>query len=80
MLAVRAGHLPAAALRSALPHAPVSVRVAFADVLGRIDRGERFGDAVAALVDHLGDEEATVAAGKPPPCCSRRANSSANLS
>jgi Flp pilus assembly protein TadB len=56
VLAVRAGHLPTAALRTTLPHVAPSVRPALADVVARVDRGERFGDAVGALVDHLGDD------------------------
>ncbi|MFZ9629242.1 MAG: type II secretion system F family protein [Ilumatobacteraceae bacterium] len=61
VLAVRAGHLPAAALRSSLPHLPASVRPAFADVVARVDGGARFGDAVRALVDRLGDDALVLA-------------------
>ena len=54
VLAVRAGHLPAAAIRAAAPHLPPAVAEAFADVLAQVDSGQRFADALAALRHSVG--------------------------
>ena len=61
VLAVRAGHLPAAAVRAALVHMPTEVVPAFAEVVERVDRGARFADALPALVERIGPQAATVA-------------------
>jgi len=54
VLAVRAGHLPSAAVTATLPHLPTPVAPAFAAVAARVDRGERFADALAELPERLG--------------------------
>lgn len=54
VLAVRAGHLPAAALRAVVPHLPAEVAGAFAEVVHRVDGGARFADALAVLRHSLG--------------------------
>jgi tight adherence protein C len=54
VLAVRAGHLPAHAVRVVLPYLPGPVRPAYAAVADRLQRGDRFADAVAELVTHIG--------------------------
>ena len=56
VLAVRAGHLPAAAIRASLAHLPATVRPAFAEVVARVDSGRRFADAIAVLAERLGDD------------------------
>jgi len=55
ILAVRAGHLPSAAIRASLAHLPDTVRPAFAAVLAQVDDGCRFADAIGELAKHLGD-------------------------
>lgn len=54
VLAIRAGHLPAAAVRTVLSHLPDAVRPAFGAVLERVDRGARFADALDELPRLLG--------------------------
>lgn len=54
VLAVRAGHLPHAAIRESLARLPPAVRPAFARVIARCDGGERFADALGALPSMLG--------------------------
>lgn len=54
VLAVRAGHLPSAAMRVVLPHLPAVLRPAYNAVVERLDAGQRFADAVTALADALG--------------------------
>ncbi len=54
VLAVRAGHLPHAAIRESLARLPPAVRPAFAHVIARCERGERFADALGALPSMLG--------------------------
>lgn len=54
VLAIRAGYLPLAAIRSALPHLSPAVREAFAAVVARCDEGARFADALACLPHELG--------------------------
>lgn len=54
VLAVRAGHLPVAAVQASLPLLPDPVRDAFAEVADRTGRGERFADALSSLPRHLG--------------------------
>ena len=61
VLAIRAGHLPAAAIRSALPHLPTAVRPAFHTVVTCVDEGERFADALAQLPHQLGPIAAPLA-------------------
>ncbi len=54
VLCVRAGHLPAAAVRAALPHLAPAVAAGFAAVVARVEAGDRFADALAELPRHLG--------------------------
>ena len=54
VLAVRAGHLPLAATATAVPFMGPVVAPAFADVVHRVDRGERFADAIGSLGRSLG--------------------------
>jgi tight adherence protein C len=54
VLAVRAGHLPHAAIRESLARLPPAVWPAFAQVIARCDAGERFADALGALASVLG--------------------------
>ena len=61
ILAIRAGHLPLAGIRSALPHLPLGVQPAFAEVVARCDAGERFADALATLPAALGLQAAPLA-------------------
>ncbi|MFM7044948.1 MAG: type II secretion system F family protein [Ilumatobacteraceae bacterium] len=56
VLAVRAGHLPAAAIRASLAHLPATVQPAFAEVVAQVDGGRRFADAIAVLAERLGDD------------------------
>ncbi|MFM7252313.1 MAG: type II secretion system F family protein [Ilumatobacteraceae bacterium] len=56
VLAVRAGHLPAAAIRASLAHLPPTVQPAFAEVVAQVDGGRRFADAIAVLAERLGDD------------------------
>lgn len=54
VLAVRAGHLPAAAISAVLDHLPAAVAPAFREVTQRIASGQRFAEALGALGDELG--------------------------
>lgn len=61
VLAVRAGHLPAAALQAAAPHSPPPIADAFAAVVARTQAGERFADALTTLPARLGPLAAPLA-------------------
>jgi tight adherence protein C len=54
VLAVRAGHLPVAALRAVHPHFASPLRDATARMLHEVDRGRRFADALPLLSTELG--------------------------
>lgn len=54
VLAVRAGHVPAAAVAAAVPHLPPALQGSFADVTARTTAGARFADALCALTEQLG--------------------------
>src|SRR5262245_36596582 len=54
VLAVRAGHLPLAAMRATAPLVDEPVAGAFTTVATRAQRGERFADALSALPERLG--------------------------
>lgn len=54
VLAVRAGHLPFAAVRQALPFMGHTVRPAFERVVERVVHGERFAEALPLLGESLG--------------------------
>lgn len=54
VLAVRAGYLPAAAVRAVLVHLPGAVQPSFSAVIDRVDRGARFADALGELHQGLG--------------------------
>jgi tight adherence protein C len=54
VLAIRAGMLPVAAMRSVLPHCADPIGDALAAVLHRVDDGERFSDALPSLSARLG--------------------------
>ena len=49
VVAVRAGFLPAQAMRQIAPMGPAELRAPLADVCGRLDAGETFSDALATL-------------------------------
>lgn len=61
VLAVRAGYVPAAALQAVMPHLPLPLRTAFAEVSARTRAGQRFADALAALPTLLGPMAAPLA-------------------
>ena len=61
VLAVRAGYLPAAALRMATPYLSTALQPAFVEVGDRVEAGERFADALAALPAALGPIAAPLA-------------------
>lgn len=61
VLAVRAGYLPSAALRAALPHLHPVLQTPFGDVVERTRAGARFADALAALPAQLGPQVAPLA-------------------
>jgi hypothetical protein len=63
VLAVRAGHLPLSAIRTVHHHMVPEVGDAFAEVLGRCDRGDRFADALSELPRRLGSRAHTLADG-----------------
>ena len=63
VLAVRAGHLPLAAIAGALPHFPAAVRPAFAHVVQQCATGRRFADALASLPAALGPMASPLADG-----------------
>ena len=54
IVTLQAGHLPLQALREVIPSVPAVVAASFADVVARVDRGERFRTALDALAEHLG--------------------------
>lgn len=54
VLAVRAGHLPLAALDAVHHHFAADLRDATAEVLRQVDRGTRFADALSHLSATLG--------------------------
>jgi pilus assembly protein TadC len=54
VLAIRAGHLPAAALATVAPSLPSAMSGPFRAVAQRVADGERFADALAALEQGLG--------------------------
>lgn len=54
VLAVRAGHVPAAAVAAVMPHLPATVQRAFEEVTARTTAGARFADALSALTEQLG--------------------------
>ncbi len=60
MLAVRAGFLPAAALRAAHPHVASILSEPIGSVLQRLDAGDRFSDALSALTQRLGHRADTL--------------------
>jgi pilus assembly protein TadC len=60
---VRAGCTPVAAVRSVAALGPVPVRPAFATVVTRTERGQRFADALSALPELLGPNAAALADG-----------------
>lgn len=61
VLAVRAGHLPGAALQASLGLLPDVVRPAFEEVTQRCARGERFAEALQVLPRRLGPIAAPLA-------------------
>ncbi len=54
VLSVRAGLTPFQAVGNLAASAPPALRVAFADVVRRTERGQPFADALGALPEHLG--------------------------
>lgn len=54
VVTLQAGLRPAAALAAVAPHVHPAARAAIDDVGRRVERGDRFVDALDALVDHLG--------------------------
>jgi tight adherence protein C len=54
VLAVRAGHLPLAAIRAVHPHMAPELRDGFGAVLHDVSNGRRFADALRSLPDSLG--------------------------
>jgi tight adherence protein C len=54
VLAIRAGYLPAQAIVEITPFLPQTLRSPFASVGEAMQRGERFGDALAHIEAHLG--------------------------
>lgn len=61
VLTVHAGLSPAQAIDAARHHGPPAARAAFAEVHHRIHRGQRLGDALAALPEALGPGALAVA-------------------
>lgn len=61
VLVVHAGLTPHQAVRSLVATAPSPTRVAFDDVVHRLDRGDALADALGALPARLGPSMATVA-------------------
>ena len=61
VLAVRAGHLPAAAVDIVLPHLAPALQPAFAEVAAAVRNGTRFADALAVLPSRLGPQAAPLA-------------------
>ena len=54
VLAVRAGHLPVAALRAVHPHFAPALRDTTKRMLDQVDGGRRFADALPLLSEELG--------------------------
>jgi pilus assembly protein TadC len=54
VLAIRQGLLPAAAIREIAPFTTGRVHDAMHSTIGRLDRGERFADAIMSLPEVLG--------------------------
>lgn len=54
VLGVRGGYLPVVALREVAAYAPAEICEAFLAVLARVERGDRFADALRELPDRLG--------------------------
>jgi tight adherence protein C len=61
VLAVRAGHLPAAAVDIVQPHLAPVLQPAFAEVAAAVRNGARFADALAVLPKRLGPQAAPLA-------------------
>ncbi len=61
VLAVRAGHLPSAAIDIVLPHLDSVLQPAFADVSREVRNGMRFADALAILPSRLGPQASPLA-------------------
>jgi len=61
VLAVRAGHLPSAAVDVVLPHLAATLQPAFAEVSDAVRNGSRFSDALAFLPLRLGPQAAPLA-------------------
>jgi len=61
VLAVRAGHLPTAAVDVVLPHLASSLQPAFAEVSNAVRNGTRFADALRLLPLRLGPHAAPLA-------------------
>jgi Flp pilus assembly protein TadB len=61
VLAVRAGHLPAAAIEATLPYLPPPVRPGFAAVTEQVRGGVPVADALAVLPDQLGPRAGALA-------------------
>lgn len=61
VLAVRAGHLPVAALHAAAPFVPPPIAAAFQAVVTRTRAGDRFADALVLLPTRLGPMAAPLA-------------------
>lgn len=59
IVCIEAGHLPLDALRLLHPVLPPVIGDAFADVVARVDRGERFGSALGSLPERLGPSSLT---------------------
>ena len=60
IVTIEAGYLPVEAMRVLHPVLWPVVGDAFADVVARVDRGERVGDALRALPDRLGPPSLTL--------------------
>jgi Flp pilus assembly protein TadB len=60
VLSISAGALPVVACREIVDLLPPETRPALDAVLLRVDRGERFADALAALVEHAGPSAAAL--------------------
>jgi tight adherence protein C len=60
VVCIEAGHLPLDAMRVLHPVLPRVVGTAFAEVVARVDRGLRFGEALAALPERLGPSTMTL--------------------
>ncbi|CAN5651161.1 hypothetical protein BH10ACT2_BH10ACT2_02380 [soil metagenome] len=61
VLAVRAGHLPSAAVDVVLPHLDAALQSAFAEVSAAVRNGARFSDALGLLPLRLGPQAAPLA-------------------